>query len=210
MSAYRPAVDGSGTRVHRRTVQVSTVDQTDDGTAPGPREVVIEVQHSLDLSTGATRIRPCGEIDMAVADRLQQVVIAHLANGAVRVVVDLGDVTFLDSSGIRPLLTAPVRDGAPAVDEGREPQVDGADSSRDRRCHQPADRGAGMRLRHHRAHLDLGSLENLRASGCWLERRASPFGAGEARRPRVAGSARNAQPGPSDLTGRPLGQIIPY
>ena len=66
----------------------------------------MEIQYGLDVSTGATRIRPCGEIDMAVADRLHQAITAHLANGAVRVVVDLGDVTFLDSSGIRALLSA--------------------------------------------------------------------------------------------------------
>ena len=65
----------------------------------------MEIQHSLDVS-GATRIRPSGDVDMAVADRLQDVITAHLSNGAVRVVVDLGDVTFLDSSGIRALLLA--------------------------------------------------------------------------------------------------------
>ena len=66
----------------------------------------MEIQHSLDVSTGATRIRPSGDIDMAVADRLQHVLTSHLANGAVRVVVDLGDVSFLDSSGIRALVIA--------------------------------------------------------------------------------------------------------
>ena len=66
----------------------------------------MEIQHSQDVSTEATRIRPSGDIDMAVADRLEQVLTAHLANGAVRVVVDLGDVSFLDSSGIRALLIA--------------------------------------------------------------------------------------------------------
>ena len=43
---------------------------------------------------------------MASADQFQQVITAHLVNGALRVVVDLGDVTFLDSSGIRALLVA--------------------------------------------------------------------------------------------------------
>ena len=66
----------------------------------------MEIQHSLDVSTAVTRIRPSGEIDMAVADRLEQILTAHLANGAVRVVVDLGDVSFLDSSGIRALVIA--------------------------------------------------------------------------------------------------------
>jgi anti-sigma B factor antagonist len=65
----------------------------------------MEIQHSQDVS-GATRVRPSGDIDMAVADRLQQVLTAHLANGAVRVVVDLRGVSFLDSSGIRALLIA--------------------------------------------------------------------------------------------------------
>ena len=60
----------------------------------------------LEISTEATRIRPSGEIDMASADQFQQVITAHLVNGALRVVVDLGDVTFLDSSGSRALLVA--------------------------------------------------------------------------------------------------------
>jgi anti-sigma B factor antagonist len=70
------------------------------------KEAVVEIQHSIDASTEATRIRPSGDIDMAVADRLQQVLTSHLANGAVRVVVDLEDVSFLDSSGIRALVIA--------------------------------------------------------------------------------------------------------
>jgi len=32
----------------------------------------MEIQHSLDVSTAVTRIRPSGEIDMVVADRLEQ------------------------------------------------------------------------------------------------------------------------------------------
>ena len=66
----------------------------------------MEIQHSLDVSTAETRIGVSGDIDMAVANLLQQVLTEHLANGAVRVVVDLGDVSFLDSSGIRALLIA--------------------------------------------------------------------------------------------------------
>ncbi len=41
---------------------------------------------------------------MAVADRLAEAITDVLSDGSLRVVVDLTDVTFLDSSGIRALL----------------------------------------------------------------------------------------------------------
>ncbi len=62
--------------------------------------------YSADSSATETRFRPRAEIDMAVADRFGEAIITALTDGSHRVVVDLTDVTFLDSSGIRALLMA--------------------------------------------------------------------------------------------------------
>lgn len=51
-----------------------------------------------------TVVRPCGEVDLATAGRLQAAVIERLDRGCAEVVVDLRAVTFLDSSGIGALI----------------------------------------------------------------------------------------------------------
>jgi len=53
-----------------------------------------------------TWVAPSGEIDLLVADELVQVLMDALSGSGGRVVVDLSDVTLLDSSGIRALLSA--------------------------------------------------------------------------------------------------------
>ena len=50
----------------------------------------------------ATRIRVRGELDIATAPRLERELLACVRAGAV--VVDLREVTFLDSSGLRAVL----------------------------------------------------------------------------------------------------------
>jgi anti-sigma B factor antagonist len=66
----------------------------------------MEFGFSVNSSPAEIRIRPRGEIDMAVADGLGEAIISALKDGSPRVVVDLTEVTFLDSSGIRALLMA--------------------------------------------------------------------------------------------------------
>ena len=66
----------------------------------------MQLAYSVDSTSTETRIRARGEIDMAVADWFAEAITAALANGSPRVIVDLTEVTFLDSSGIRALLTA--------------------------------------------------------------------------------------------------------
>ena len=66
----------------------------------------MQFAYSVDSTPTETRIRPRGEIDMAVADRFGEAIITALMVGSPRVVVDLTEVTFLDSSGIRALLVA--------------------------------------------------------------------------------------------------------
>ena len=69
-------------------------------------EVLMPFDYTVDTTETEARIRPSGEIDLAVADQLREAIIAALTGGTLRVVVDLTDVWFLDSSGIRALLVA--------------------------------------------------------------------------------------------------------
>ena len=62
--------------------------------------------YAVDIAQTETRIKPSGEVDVAVADQLADAIVAVLTDGAQRVVVDLTDVWFLDSSGVRALLVA--------------------------------------------------------------------------------------------------------
>ncbi len=62
--------------------------------------------YRVDVETTETRVRPSGEIDILVADELADVLSNSLAECRGRVVVDLADVTLLDSSGVRALLRA--------------------------------------------------------------------------------------------------------
>ena len=50
-------------------------------------------------------VRPIGEVDLATADEVEQPLLELLDQGFGHVVVDLRRVTFLDSSGIRALVT---------------------------------------------------------------------------------------------------------
>ncbi|MFI7609176.1 STAS domain-containing protein [Micromonospora sp. NPDC049366] len=60
-----------------------------------------------DAGTGQVSLRPVGEIDLATADALDAALADALGRpGVTEVVVDLTDVTFLDSSGIRALVGA--------------------------------------------------------------------------------------------------------
>jgi anti-sigma B factor antagonist len=47
------------------------------------------------------RLTVVGELDLATAPRLQEAVQSHLAQGASSIVIDLGRLTFVDSSGLR-------------------------------------------------------------------------------------------------------------
>jgi anti-sigma B factor antagonist len=64
----------------------------------------MQFYYTVDTTQTETRIKVGGEIDSAVADQLADAIVAVLTDGAQRVVVDLTDVWFLDSSGVRALL----------------------------------------------------------------------------------------------------------
>ncbi len=58
---------------------------------------------SVDITPSV--VRPLGEIDIATADAMQQQ-ITDAGAGGTPVLVDLRDVTFMDSSGVRALVRA--------------------------------------------------------------------------------------------------------
>ena len=53
-------------------------------------------------------VRPCGELDLATAPDLEDLVIGRLADGT-PVVLDLRGLSFMDSSGVRVLVAAHAR-----------------------------------------------------------------------------------------------------
>ena len=56
--------------------------------------------------SGAWRVTARGELDVATADRLAGALEAPVASGSSLVVLDLTDVSFLDSSGLRTIVRA--------------------------------------------------------------------------------------------------------
>ena len=58
----------------------------------------------------AVRVRPVGELDIATVEEVARPVRELLEAGFVELVLDLSEVTFIDSSGIRMVLDA--REGA--------------------------------------------------------------------------------------------------
>jgi anti-anti-sigma factor len=64
------------------------------------------------LSPGVCRLTPVGELDLATAPRLQSELDRAVGAGAARVVVDLSQVGFLDSTGLRMFLALSERAGA--------------------------------------------------------------------------------------------------
>jgi anti-anti-sigma factor len=62
---------------------------------------------SIETSEDGERlvVRPHGELDLATAPELEQLVIGRLTDGGA-VVLDLRDLSFMDSSGLRVLVAA--------------------------------------------------------------------------------------------------------
>jgi anti-anti-sigma factor len=60
---------------------------------------------SSDLSPGVVTVVVTGEVDLDTAPTMRDEVLRHLHGGAA-VHLDLGDVTFMDSSGLQVLLAA--------------------------------------------------------------------------------------------------------
>ena len=64
-----------------------------------------QFQIRTSTDSGPVVVSLSGEADLAVRDELTEVLLAAVTSAPV-VVVDLGDLTFIDSSGIHGLLTA--------------------------------------------------------------------------------------------------------
>jgi anti-sigma B factor antagonist len=60
--------------------------------------------HTDDLSPGGSHLRVAGEIDLATAPQLAVALDAALTSNGQVVVLDLSDVEFIDTSGVRALL----------------------------------------------------------------------------------------------------------
>jgi anti-anti-sigma factor len=63
-------------------------------------------QVSAQPAPGGMRVRPVGEIDLATAGRVRHKIDECVAEGCERVVLDLQDVSFMDSSGVHLVLDA--------------------------------------------------------------------------------------------------------
>jgi anti-anti-sigma factor len=89
----------------------------DDGSAPFGVEA--------EEADGALRLRFSGELDYAASDDARAALERACARGG-RIEVDLGEVTFLDSSGLRALVVArraADRDGCSLVLVGASPRA---------------------------------------------------------------------------------------
>jgi anti-sigma B factor antagonist len=64
----------------------------------------MQFDYTVDTTQTETRIVLRGEVDSTVADQVANAIMAVITGGAKHVVVDLTDLWFLDSSGVRALL----------------------------------------------------------------------------------------------------------
>lgn len=78
---------------------------------PGPGELTIDVATSDD----ATIVSIAGELDLATAPKLRSVLAEVTESGPKAIRIDLGGVTFLDSSAISVLVEAQQRHQADGV-----------------------------------------------------------------------------------------------
>jgi anti-sigma B factor antagonist len=64
----------------------------------------IEIQSAE--QSGSAVLTVSGEVDLATAPALQTALLAMMERGSARVIVDMAEVTFMDSSGLSALLAA--------------------------------------------------------------------------------------------------------
>lgn len=79
--------------------------------------------HKVELIADTVQVHVAGEIDLSSSDELRQWIVAAIPSATVdEIDVDLADVTFLDSTGIRALVLAQ----RAASDKGVTMRVSGA------------------------------------------------------------------------------------
>ena len=94
------------------------LDQIDVLTDESPARHLAGFSAEADRSDGTQVFRLRGELDMATAPRLARALSTALDAGPTRLAIDLRDLTFIDSAGVRVVLAAGrrARDaGAPLV-----------------------------------------------------------------------------------------------
>jgi anti-anti-sigma factor len=69
----------------------------------------LSLSSRMDTEGGVVRVTLAGEIDVANVAGLDELLVDAVDRAAVEIVVDLRDVSFLDSSGLRSLLSAHAR-----------------------------------------------------------------------------------------------------
>ncbi len=69
----------------------------------------------VDKNGVRTRIAPCGELDLATAPRLEQAIAEATSANVPELVLDLRELTFMDSTGLRALAQANVKAGDAGV-----------------------------------------------------------------------------------------------
>src|SRR4051794_41670550 len=60
----------------------------------------------VDSSDGRVTFTPRGELDLATAPELEDKVLAAVGDGSQPVVIDLRELTFMDSTGVRTIVSA--------------------------------------------------------------------------------------------------------
>jgi anti-sigma B factor antagonist len=68
--------------------------------APAPESFAVHVH----TESSHVRVAPVGELDIATAEQLAQHLREIRADGADRILLDLRELTFLDSSGLRTII----------------------------------------------------------------------------------------------------------
>lgn len=87
---------------------------------PSKFEIAVEVASS------EGRVAIAGDLDMSTSPRLGRAVKTALRRGARRIIVDLHNVTFIDSSGLRTLIELHRRGGAEGWTLAIRPPGEGA------------------------------------------------------------------------------------
>jgi anti-sigma B factor antagonist len=72
-------------------------------------QINLDTESQGDGTDKVVVLAPQGEVDLATAPDLREMLIRLVSSGVVRVIVDLADVTFIDSSGLGVLAAAAKR-----------------------------------------------------------------------------------------------------